>query len=87
MGREQLIEGLKQLGWNAAGKHANFILLHTADGATLTESLARAGIIVRDLCGYRLPQVVRVSIGTTEQNTRFLEAMRGLSPSPLMAVS
>jgi histidinol-phosphate aminotransferase len=87
LGRAQLLEGLKQLGWKASGQHANFILLHTADGAALTERLAQAGIIVRDLAGYRLPQLVRVSIGTTEQNRRFLEAMRGLSPSPLMDVA
>jgi histidinol-phosphate aminotransferase len=40
------------------------------------EALLRAGVIVRPLANYQLPEHLRVTLGTIEQNDRFLSAWR-----------
>jgi len=40
------------------------------------DALLRAGIIVRPLGNYQLPEHLRVTLGTVEQNDRFLAAWR-----------
>jgi histidinol-phosphate aminotransferase len=39
------------------------------------QRLLRAGVIVRPVAGYGLPEYLRVSIGTEAENRRFLEAL------------
>ena len=34
------------------------------------------GVIVRPVAGYGMPTILRVSIGTEAENTRFLDALR-----------
>jgi histidinol-phosphate aminotransferase len=51
--------------------------LPTAEEARgLTEALLRGGVIVRPLAAFGLPQCVRVSTGTGEDNARCVEAVR-----------
>jgi histidinol-phosphate aminotransferase len=38
----------------------------------------KRGIIVRDMNSYGLPEWIRVSIGTMEQNRRFLAELKAL---------
>jgi histidinol-phosphate aminotransferase len=38
------------------------------------EGLLRAGIIVRPVTNYQLPEHLRMTLGTAEQNERFLAA-------------
>ena len=38
------------------------------------KALLRAGIIVRPVAGYGLPEYLRVTLGTAEQNDRFISA-------------
>lgn len=57
---------------------ANFITFRTE--RPLFEELCARGILVRDISGYpRLAKCLRVSIGSREQNDRFLEAMGELT--------
>ncbi len=39
-------------------------------------NLQRRGIIVRPMAGYKMPEWVRVSVGTQEQNEKFAEALK-----------
>lgn len=78
-GRTQLIKGLKQLGLNVYGGSANFVFVDVGEGQTIFEKLQKQGIIVRPLANYGLPEYIRVTIGTAEQNERFLSTMRQLS--------
>jgi histidinol-phosphate aminotransferase len=67
---------LSGLGIWSAPSAGNFLLVHV--GAQVTpvfERLLRAGLIVRPLIGYRLPEYVRISIGTPEQNDRLLHEL------------
>jgi len=64
---------------------ANFILLRVGDGDQIFQSLLKTGIIVRAMRSYKLPEWIRVSIGTTEQNQRFIDELRKLDQAGLVA--
>jgi len=66
------------MGLETVPSHANFILVNVGDGATIFEHLQEKGIITRPMMGYGLPEWIRVSIGTPEENVRCLEALRKL---------
>jgi len=51
---------------------ANFVLVKVDDGQDLFRQLLRRGVIVRAMNEYKLPDWIRVSVGTREQNQRFL---------------
>ncbi len=54
----------------------NFITIDTErDAMPVYEGLLREGIIVRPIANYGLPHHLRITIGTTEQNTRCLVAL------------
>ena len=55
---------------------ANFLLVRVGDGQAIFEALQNQGVIVRPMAGYELPEWVRISIGTAEQNARCLDALR-----------
>jgi histidinol-phosphate aminotransferase len=53
----------------------NFLLLHAgANARARYEALLRKGVIVRPVGNYQLPEHLRVTLGTVEQNDRFLSA-------------
>ena len=71
-GRDQLAGGLEQLGVSVARSEANFVYFEPAgDAALLADALTRRGEIVRPL-----GPGLRITIGTPEENDRFLEAWR-----------
>jgi histidinol-phosphate aminotransferase len=51
---------------------ANFILVKVGNGKEIFQKLLRRGMIVRAMDEYKLPDWIRVSVGTPEQNRRFL---------------
>jgi histidinol-phosphate aminotransferase len=83
-GLAQIAEGLTALGLAYVPSQANFILFKAckndsgaADaGQQVFQALLRAGVIVRPVGSYGLPQWLRVSIGLPEENARFLEALK-----------
>lgn len=67
---------LTQRGFECLPSFGNFVTVHCKiDGAIVYQALLNHGIIVRPLHPYKLDQYLRVSIGTTEQNTRFLDTL------------
>lgn len=58
--------------------HANFVLLRVGDGDSVFQALLKQGIIVRAMRSYGLPEWIRVSVGTMEQNRRFVAALSAL---------
>jgi histidinol-phosphate aminotransferase len=52
---------------------ANFVLVKVGNGKEIFEKLLRRGTIVRATGEYKLPEWIRVSVGTMEQNRRFLD--------------
>jgi histidinol-phosphate aminotransferase len=74
-GLAQLEAGLKRLWLEIVPSEANFIMVKVGDGAGVFEALQRRGVIVRPLRPYGLPEWVRVTVGTAEQNERLLREL------------
>ncbi|RYD42082.1 MAG: histidinol-phosphate transaminase, partial [Verrucomicrobiaceae bacterium] len=48
--------------------YANFVLVKTGDGDRVFRDMLKQGVIVRAMSSYKLPEWVRISIGTGPQN-------------------
>jgi histidinol-phosphate aminotransferase len=91
-GRTLVETTFAEMGLKYVPSSANFVLVHVGDGAEVFKRLMKKGIIVRSMFSYHLPAYIRVSIGTREQNARFLKelpgALEGLVEfKPLVVVS
>jgi histidinol-phosphate aminotransferase len=75
-GRELLVAELARMGFVPVPSQANFVFVDVKqDADALFERLLRRGVIVRPASGWGLPTCLRVTVGTPQQNTRFLEAL------------
>lgn len=64
-------------GWEYIPTVGNFITVDMQrPAAPLYDALLREGVIVRPIGGCGLPQHLRITIGTTAQNTRCIEALK-----------
>ena len=54
---------------------ANFILVRVGEGDRVFRDMLKQGVIIRAMSGYKLPDWVRISIGTPEQNRRCVEVL------------
>ena len=76
-GMLQLETGFRQLGLEWIPSRGNFIAVDFArDAAPINQALLREGVIVRPVAGYGMPTFLRVSIGTEQENARFLDVLR-----------
>jgi histidinol-phosphate aminotransferase len=55
--------------------HANFLLVKTGDGDRVFRDMLKQGVIVRAMSSYKLPDWIRISIGTSAQNKRCIEVL------------
>ena len=76
-GRKVIEEAFAKLGLNYVPSAGNFVLVHVGNGGEVFKRLMAKGIIVRSMVSYHLPEYIRVSIGTPEQNARFLAELPG----------
>ena len=74
-GRLRLEQAFDALGLEYVPSFGNFVLVRVGDSAAVYERLLRAGVIVRPVAGYGLPEWLRVSIGLPQENERFLAAL------------
>lgn len=75
-GMQQLEEGFKTLALSWIPSRGNFIAVDfQRDAAAINQALLAQGVIVRPIAGYGMPNFLRVSIGTAEENQRFLDAL------------
>ena len=84
-GLRQLEQGLAQLGLDYVPSSGNFVLFHAGRADLVNERLLRAGVIVRPVGNYGLPQWLRVSVGLPEENAAFLKALAGALTDPMPA--
>lgn len=76
-GMQQMEEGLNALGLKWINSRGNFIAIDFArDAAVINQALLARGVIVRPIAGYGMPEFLRVSIGTHEENARFLNVLK-----------
>ena len=75
--REALYHALKELpGLTVYPSRANFILFQSARSEEILGKLAAEGILIRNVTDRGLPNSLRVSVGTKEENRLFLYVMK-----------
>ena len=74
-GMAQLQAGFRGLGLEWIPSAGNFIAFKVGPAAEVYQALLRAGVIVRPIGSYAMPEHLRVTIGTEAQNARFLGAL------------
>jgi len=75
-GIQQMSQGLEHLGFDYIPSCCNFITFDCReDGNKIYQELLKKGIIVRPLHPYGMEHFLRVSIGTSQQNNRFLDTL------------
>jgi histidinol-phosphate aminotransferase len=75
-GMQQMQDGLNALNYSFIPCYTNFITIDCKrDGVEFVKALEKTGIIVRPLHPYKMNNYLRVTIGSKEQNSRFLNAL------------
>ena len=75
-GMSQLSSGLKGLGIRFVPSSANFLLAELGyDTESLSEELLKRGVIVRPMGWMGFPNAIRVTVGTADENDKFLRAL------------
>ncbi|MFM1941144.1 MAG: histidinol-phosphate aminotransferase 2 [Verrucomicrobiota bacterium] len=70
---EEQLEALK-LVW--VPSRANFLLVRVGEGRLIFDRMQRDGVIVRPMGGYGLPEWIRISIGSPQENQRCVKALQ-----------
>lgn len=80
-GMEQITSAFVRLGIPFIPSYGNFITFHVGDGPALNQFMLQRGVIIRPLASYGMRDSLRVSIGLTGENDRFIavleEALEG----------
>jgi histidinol-phosphate aminotransferase len=75
-GMFQLLTGISRLGLGSIESAGNFLTVDTGrSGVDVYNALLQEGVIVRPLANYGMPQHLRVTIGRTDENARFLKSL------------
>jgi histidinol-phosphate aminotransferase len=84
-GAEYLLPRLTELGFRVVPTTANFVYLETREDPTqLARRVQNEGCIIRSLAPWGIPNALRISIGTPEQNRALVEALaRVISSKPV----
>ncbi len=72
-GKNQLYEGLERKGYFFLPTYGNFIMFKVDNAEKKYKELLKKGVVVRPAFGF--PEFLRVSIGTKEENEKFLNAL------------
>lgn len=71
----------RERGLEYVPSHANFLLVKTGNGDQVFRDMLKQGVIVRAMSSYKLPDWIRISIGTAAQNARVMEVFDSLRPA------
>jgi len=77
-GRTYLQAQFGEMGLEYIPSYANFVLVKVGDGNEVFRQMMDKGVIVRAMAAYKLPEWVRISIGTMEQNVRCIEVLKAV---------
>ena len=75
-GVRDLAAALDAMGVRHVPSRANFIMVELPDAIRVSEQLLKLGVIVRPLASFGLEQALRITVGTPEENTRLVQALR-----------
>ena len=68
-------QAFRERGLEFVPSHANFLLVKTDNGDSVFKEMLKQGVIVRAMSSYKLPEWIRISIGTPAQNERVIEVL------------
>ena len=75
--RARLAAFFNELGLDQLPSQANFIMVRVGlKAAEINEAMLRRGVILRPLKSYGLPEYMRISVGSREENDIFMKAFR-----------
>ncbi|WCJ60636.1 histidinol-phosphate transaminase [Fontisphaera persica] len=69
-------EAFDKMGLEYVPSSGNFVLVRVGEGQRMFEALQRRGVITRPMGGYRLPEWLRISVGTAAENRRCVAALK-----------
>ncbi len=76
-GMQQLVAAFTDMGLDYIPSVGNFICVNVGDNAMqVYDDLLYQGVIVRPVANYEMPEFLRVTVGTADENTRFIEALK-----------
>ena len=74
--RSRVIEACERLGLTAIPSAGNFVLIDMGQPALpIFDALLHQAVIVRPVDNYGLPNYLRITIGTQDENTRLIQAL------------
>jgi len=71
-----------RMGLRFIPSSANFVLVNVGDGQRVFAELQKQGVITRPMGGYQLPEFIRVSVGTPQENARCVAALKKVLDLP-----
>lgn len=78
-GKDYLYRALADMGLAYTPTQANFIFIETGqDAEKVFHGMLRHGVIIRSCVTFGCPTAIRVTIGTSEQNRRFIAALKSV---------
>jgi len=75
-GRAFLEAQFSAMGLSYVPSYANFVLVKVGDGNEIFRRMMDKGVIVRAMAAYKLPEWVRISVGTPEQCERCIQVLK-----------
>ena len=75
-GLEFFTKAFRALDLEYVPSAANFLLVRVGDGQRVFNELQKLGVITRPMGGYQLPEWIRISVGTPQENARCVEALK-----------
>lgn len=81
--KEKLSVQLKEMGLEVIPSEANFLLFFPGvDTTGLNQRLLKEGVIIRPLHAFGVPEAMRVTVGTEEDNDFFIEKLKKVLTEP-----
>lgn len=77
-GRAFLEQSFADMNLEYVPSRANFVLVKVGDGDAVFQGMLKQGVIIRAMRAYKLPDWIRVSVGTMEQNQRCIEVLKAV---------
>jgi histidinol-phosphate aminotransferase len=76
LGLKFLQDALTLMGLPLVPSHANFILVQVGPGQMVFEEMQKQGVITRPMGSYKLPEWLRISVGTPRENARTVKTLK-----------
>jgi histidinol-phosphate aminotransferase len=75
-GLEFFASAFRKLDLEYVPSYANFILVRVGEGQKVFDAMQKLGVITRPMGGYQLPEWIRISVGTKQENEKSLAMLK-----------